>query len=176
VLGLLDSQRLIIDQHLEGLPPQTLIHIDPKVVEPNLVVLTDWACELAEPEDSPEAAGLDQAAFGIPEHHLWRHIIQPSLVIPPLVRPMPPELIVPHELRMLPIDRFPIRAPSVEYPRIASTDLGDLRLLAEFGESGWFGGFTPCSCFRKDQENRVVPEGTFRYCPREGPHALHFTN
>jgi DNA-binding NtrC family response regulator len=38
VLRLLDSHRVIIDQHLDGLPPEALIHIHPKVVEPNLAM------------------------------------------------------------------------------------------------------------------------------------------
>ena len=71
MLGLLDSQCLIIDRYVGGLPPQALIHIDAKFVPPNLTILADLACELAEPEDPPEVAGLDHAALGIPEHHLW---------------------------------------------------------------------------------------------------------
>ena len=112
MLGLLDPHRLIIDQHVESLPPQALIHIDPKIVEPNLAMLADLARELAEPEDAPEAAGLDQAALGIPEHDLWRQIVQPPLVILPFVGPMPPELVIPHELGMLPIDPLPIGTAS----------------------------------------------------------------
>jgi hypothetical protein len=63
MLGLLDPQRRVIDQHGEGLPPEALIQIDPKIVQPNLAILADLACELAEPEDPSEAAGLDQAAL-----------------------------------------------------------------------------------------------------------------
>jgi hypothetical protein len=37
--------------------------------------------------------------------------------------------------------------------------------LATFGETGWFGGFAPFSCFREDQENRVATEGKFLYFP-----------
>ena len=51
-------------------------------------------------------------------------------------------------------------------PRIMSTDLNDLRLLASFGETGWFGGLAPFSCAREGHENRAIPEGKFLYFPR----------
>jgi NACHT domain-containing protein len=38
-------------------------------------------------------------------------------------------------------------------------------LLAIFGETGWFGGLAPFSCFREDHENRVVTEWKFLYFP-----------
>jgi hypothetical protein len=79
-------------------------------VEPNLAILTYLARELAEPKDAPQAARLNHSSLGILEHDLWRHIVQPSLVILTCVRPRPPELVIVHELGWLPIHRFPIRA------------------------------------------------------------------
>jgi hypothetical protein len=124
VLSLLDPHRFSINQPVERLPPKALIHIDPQIGQPNLALLADLACALAEPEDPPEAAGLDQAALGIPEHHLWRPIIPPSLVIRPCVCPRPPELIGPHERRLLPIARLPSRAPrdiGLQHPALDRT-------------------------------------------------------
>jgi hypothetical protein len=54
MLRLLDSQHVIIDQHLDGLPPEAPIHINPKVVEPNVALLAHLARQLAEPEDALE--------------------------------------------------------------------------------------------------------------------------
>jgi hypothetical protein len=39
VVSLLDPQRLIIDQHLNGLPPEPPIDIEAEVVQPNLPIL-----------------------------------------------------------------------------------------------------------------------------------------
>ena len=108
MLGLLNPHRLVIDQHLEGLSPKALIHMHAKVVETNLAVLTYLACELAEPEDAPQAVHLDHSSRGMTKHDLWRHIVPPSLVILTYVRPMPPEPVIVHELGMLPRHRFPI--------------------------------------------------------------------
>jgi hypothetical protein len=38
VFSLLDPQRLIIDQDLDGLPPEPPIDIEPEVMQPNLVL------------------------------------------------------------------------------------------------------------------------------------------
>jgi len=56
VLGVLDPQRLIVDQDRDRLPPQDPIHIEPEVVEPNLPLLPHPACLLAEAEDPPETS------------------------------------------------------------------------------------------------------------------------
>ena len=66
VLRLLDPHRLIIDQHLDGLPPEALIHIDPEVVEPNLALLAHLAGQLAEAEDPPQAARFDRRPRALP--------------------------------------------------------------------------------------------------------------
>jgi hypothetical protein len=39
VLGLLDPYGLVIDQHLDGLPPEDPIDIEAEVVQPNLPIL-----------------------------------------------------------------------------------------------------------------------------------------
>jgi hypothetical protein len=65
---------------------------------------------------------------------------------------------------------------ALECPPIFSTDLDGLRLLATFGETGWFGGLAPCSGPEEGRKNRVTPEGTFLYFPHGGAHAPHFTN
>jgi hypothetical protein len=41
----------------------------------------------------------------------------------------------------------------------------DWRLLATFGETGWFGGLAPCSGAEEGRKNRVTPEGKFLYFP-----------
>jgi hypothetical protein len=51
-------------------------------------------------------------------------------------------------------------------PRIVSTDLNDLRLLAIFGETGWFGGLAPFSSPEEVRKNRVVTEGKPLHFPR----------
>jgi hypothetical protein len=64
VIRLLDPHRIIIDQHLHGLPPESLIDQEAEVVEPHLAVLTHDACHLTELEDAPEMAGIDRTPFG----------------------------------------------------------------------------------------------------------------
>src|SRR5882724_2123817 len=61
------------------------------------------------------------------------------------------------------------------YPRICSTDLDGLMLLASFGEIGWFGGFAPSSCPREGKETRAVTEGRSPHVPRGGSHTLRVT-
>jgi hypothetical protein len=50
-------------------------------------------------------------------------------------------------------------------PRIFSTDLDVLWLLAIFGETGWFGGLAPFSGPEEGRKNRVIPVGKFLYFP-----------
>jgi hypothetical protein len=40
------------------------------------------------------------------------------------------------------------------------------RLLAAFGETGWFGGLATFSCPQEGRENRAVTEGKFFHFPR----------
>jgi hypothetical protein len=47
------------------------------------------------------------------------------------------------------------------YPRIVSTDLDMLWLLAAFGETAWFGGLVPFSGSQEGRKNRVIPVGEF---------------
>src|SRR5215204_2811525 len=49
LLRLLDVHGVIVDQHLDRLGPESPIHIEAKVVEPNLPILADLAGQLAEP-------------------------------------------------------------------------------------------------------------------------------
>ena len=108
VLRLLDAHHIIIDQHLDGLPPEVLIHINPEVVEPNVALLAHLARQLAEPEDPPEAGRFNGGPPGIAQDHLWGQVVHAPLGVQTFVRPMAPELIVLHELRVLPIHRLPI--------------------------------------------------------------------
>ena len=54
----------------------------------------------------------------------------------------------------------------VVYPRIYPTDLDDLRLLAIFGETGWFGGLAPFPGPEEVRKNRVVTKGKSLHFPR----------
>jgi hypothetical protein len=47
------------------------------------------------------------------------------------------------------------------YPRIVYTDLNSLRLLATFGETGWFGALGPVSDTEEGRKNRVIPVEKF---------------
>ena len=53
----LNAQDFVIDQHLHGLPPASLINVEAKVMEPDLTVSPHRACHLTEPEDAAETAG-----------------------------------------------------------------------------------------------------------------------
>src|SRR2546421_8689970 len=53
---------------------------------------------------------VNSASGGLPQDDLGRQIVEPALGIRPFVRPMPPKLVVTHELRMLPIHLLPCRA------------------------------------------------------------------
>ena len=48
VLRLFDLHRVIIDQHVDGLPPKALIYINSKLVQPNLAALPHLTGQLAE--------------------------------------------------------------------------------------------------------------------------------
>jgi CubicO group peptidase (beta-lactamase class C family) len=65
--------------------------------------------------------------------------------------------------------------PWVVYPQTFYTDLNKLRLLAAFGETGWFGGLAPVSGPEEGRKSRVVPEGRSLHFPRCRSRALHFT-
>jgi hypothetical protein len=86
--------------------------IEPEVVEPNLSLLPHPAGLLAEAEDPSEAGRCNPAAPGVAQDDFWRQIIDPAVGIRVLVRPMAPELVIAHELGMLPVDRFTVGAPS----------------------------------------------------------------
>ena len=110
LIRLLYAQDFVIDQHLHRLPPASVIDVEAEIMEPNLPVSPHQACHLTEPEDAAEAAGVHGAPFGIPEHHLRCEIVDPALRIPACMRPVPPELVIVHELGMLPIDHRPFGA------------------------------------------------------------------
>ena len=59
VLGLLDPQRLVIDQDLDGLPPESPIDIEAEVVQPNLTVLAHRPGALTELEYVLETGLVD---------------------------------------------------------------------------------------------------------------------
>src|SRR6267142_929155 len=108
LVGLFDPQRLIIDQDHDGLPPEELIRIEAEVVQSNLTMLAYLAPELAKPEDAPETACFYESPRGIGQDDFRRHVVDSPVGVLTCVRPMTPELIVLHELGMLPIHRLPI--------------------------------------------------------------------
>jgi hypothetical protein len=63
----------------------------------------------------------------------------------------------------------------LEYPQTFYTDLNGLRLLATFGDSGWFRGLTTFSGPQEGRENRAVTGGKFLHFPRRGAHPLDLT-
>ena len=65
VISVLDPQHLIVDQDRDGLAPEDPIYVEPEVVQANLPMLAHLARQLAEPEDPPEAARVDEASLGI---------------------------------------------------------------------------------------------------------------
>jgi hypothetical protein len=77
MLGLLDPQCLVIDQHVHRLAPEPRIDGEAEVMEPNLAILPHLAGLLAEAEDAPKAARLDLSPLGIPQDDLRRHVVQP---------------------------------------------------------------------------------------------------
>jgi hypothetical protein len=97
LIRLLHAQDFVIDQHLDGLPPASLIDVEAKMMEPDLTVSPYRACHLTEPEDAAETAGLHGASFGTPKHHLGCEIVDSALRIPAFMRPVPPELVIVHE-------------------------------------------------------------------------------
>jgi len=103
LLRLLNPYGIIIYQDLDGLCPEGPIHIQAEVVKPNVPILAHLTGQLAEPEDPAQADGVHGTPFGLAQNHLRGQIVDPSLVIGPFVRPMAPELIILHELRMLAI-------------------------------------------------------------------------
>ena len=96
-----------------------MIHIQAKVVEPNLALRPHLTGQLAEAEDPPEARRFDSAATGVAEDDLGRQTVDAPLGIGMFMRPMPPALIVLDELRMLAVYQFPVCAPghvSIQHP------------------------------------------------------------
>ena len=91
MLGLLDPQRLIIDQDLDGLPPEPPIDIEAEVVQPNLTVLAYRPGALTEPENALEPGWLDGSAVRLAQDHLWRHIEETPLGIGAFVGPVAPK-------------------------------------------------------------------------------------
>jgi hypothetical protein len=130
VLSVLDPQGLIVDQDRDGLPPEDPIHIDPEVVQSNLTLLAHLAPELAKPEDASETARFDETPPGIGQDDFRRHVVEPPLGVLTFVRPMAPELIILHELGVLPIHRLPIGAAchvGIEHPALnGETALGQV--------------------------------------------------
>jgi hypothetical protein len=70
LLRLLDAQGVIIDQHLDSLGPESPIHIEAEVVEANLPIRADLACQLAEPEDPVQAHRVNGAPLSLPQDDL----------------------------------------------------------------------------------------------------------
>jgi hypothetical protein len=121
LIRLLHAQDFVIDQHLHGLPPASLIAVEAQIVEPDLTVSPYRACHLTKPEDAAEAAGIYGAPLGPPEHHLGCEIVDSTLSIPAFMRPVPPELVIMHELGMLPIDHRPFGAAAdirIQHPAL----------------------------------------------------------
>ncbi len=109
VVSLLDAQRLIIDQHLNSLPPEPPIDIEAEVVHPNLPILAHCSGALTEPEDALETGGLDGPPMRLAQDDLWRHIEDTPLRVGTLMGPVAPKLVVGHEPRMLLIHVLPLR-------------------------------------------------------------------
>jgi hypothetical protein len=70
LLRLLDLHGVIIDQHLDSLGPESPIHIEAKVVEPNLPILADLVCQLAEPEDPAQTHRVNGVPLSLPQDDL----------------------------------------------------------------------------------------------------------
>jgi hypothetical protein len=66
----LDAQGVIRDQHLDSLGPESPIHIEAEVVEANLPIRADLACQLAEPEDPAQAHRVNSAPCRLPQGDL----------------------------------------------------------------------------------------------------------
>jgi hypothetical protein len=110
VISVLDPQHLIVDQDRDGLAPEAPIPIEPEVVQANLPMLAHLTRQVAEPEDPPEAARVDEASLGMGQDDFRRDVVESPLSVLPFLGPMAPELIVLHELRMWPIHRLPVGA------------------------------------------------------------------
>ena len=121
VLGLLDPHGIIIDEDVNGVAPEALIHIHPKVMQPNVAIGAHDAPAVPEPEGALQATRLDRSPLGMAEHHLRRQVEDAPLVIGAFVGPVPPELVVLHERRMLPIDGLPLEGAAdvrIEHPAL----------------------------------------------------------
>jgi hypothetical protein len=75
LLRVLDPQGVIIEQDFDGLGPESAIHIQTEVVEPDLPILAYLARQLAEPKNPAEADGGDDAPCGLPQNHLGGQIV-----------------------------------------------------------------------------------------------------
>jgi hypothetical protein len=81
------------------------------MVEPNLAILPDGACQLAEAYGPPQAEGIERTPPRLPEHDLRGEIIDAPLGVLAFMRPMAPKLIIPHKLGMLLIHLLALGAP-----------------------------------------------------------------
>jgi hypothetical protein len=77
---LLDPHHIVIQHDLDGMALQAPLHIEAKVVEPNLAVPTDGARQLAEAEDPPEVGGVDRLSRRLPQHDLRCEIVDTAWV------------------------------------------------------------------------------------------------
>jgi hypothetical protein len=110
VVSLFDPQRLVIDQHLNGLPPEPPIDIEADVVQPNLPLLAHCSGALTEPEDALKAGGIDGSPRRLAQDDLWRYIEDTPLRVGALMGPVAPTLVVGHEPRLRLIHVLPRRA------------------------------------------------------------------
>lgn len=110
LLGLLNAEHIIVDQDLDGLSLQALIHIQSKVVEPHLAIVPDSPRQLAETEGPSHVEGIEDPSGGLPQDDLGGEIRDPALGIVAFMRPMSPKLIVLHQLGVLLIPALTVRA------------------------------------------------------------------
>jgi hypothetical protein len=70
VLGLLDPHDIIIDEDVNRLSPEAVIHIEAEVVQPDVTISAYDARALPEPEGALQATRFDRSPVGIAKHHL----------------------------------------------------------------------------------------------------------
>jgi hypothetical protein len=70
VLGLLDPHDIIIDEDVNGLAPEALIHIEAEGVQPNVTIGAYGARAVPEPEGALQATRFDRPPAGMAESHL----------------------------------------------------------------------------------------------------------
>src|SRR5919109_217392 len=106
MIRLLNPQSFVIDQHLHGLPPASLI---------------DGEATVMEPDDAAETTGVHGVPFGTAKHYLACERVDSALGLPACMCPVPPELIVVHEWGVLPRDYRPFGAADerrIQHPAV----------------------------------------------------------